>query len=65
MSIVINAAGSEVCYELAETHMYDDLKEFVSRFGFATKQAFFTAYEAVFKKEFGRDWEMSIPNPIY
>lgn len=65
MSLVINAAGSEICYEVAEPHMFDDLKEYLQRFGFPTKQAFFTAYEIIYEKEFGEPWFLSLPNPIY
>lgn len=65
MSLVKNKSGTEICFEVAETHMFDDLREYLHRFGFQTKQAFFSAYETVYEKEFGEPWFLSLPNPIY
>lgn len=65
MSIVKNKNGAELCFEIAEAYMLGDLWEYLKKFRFHTKQAFFSAYEVLYEKEFGEPCRMSESNPIY
>ena len=61
MSIVINRAGEEICFEIALTEMNDDLREQLEAMRLPTKQAFFTAYEIAYEREMKSVWKLSKP----
>lgn len=65
MSLVKNKNGAQVCFEIAEAYMRVDLWEHLKKFRFPTKQAFFSAYEVLYEKEFGEPCRMSECDPIY
>lgn len=62
MSIVINRAGAEICFEIALAKMSDDLREYLEGLHLPSKQAFFTMYERLHERETNSVWNLSRPN---
>ena len=66
MTMVINSCGTEIYYNVAEAMMDDEIRERLhNELAPCTEQAFFDAYAAAHKEQFGEDWILDTENPCY
>ena len=65
MSLCLNKAGQEICFEIALAFMLDDLREQIEALNPPTKQAFISIYETLHTASLDEDWNLSLPEPLY
>jgi hypothetical protein len=63
---VVNRCGNEIDFDAALQLMDDEIRERLhSELAPCSEQEFFTAYERAHAEQYGTDWELSAPNPVW